>query len=168
MIADTIYAVVPNAYAVSVDIQCIRWSDREKGLRYVYLTPATAQIALVEFDQGVEPQPFSFQLRNGQVTPMYRNAKTAKSNKQERIAKLEAKLANKTITEAERRGLGVMKANVARAEALRKAKVVPDEDRRTVSRQGGRRPPMAALANNRKGQRRIFGLRSLDRARVSK
>lgn len=54
--------------AVSVDIQTIRFSDKARRLRYVYLTPYSVQRAIIQFDQGIMPDPFSFRLRGGQVT----------------------------------------------------------------------------------------------------
>lgn len=68
MIADAIKKQMPEASYVSVDLQTIRWTDSAKGLRYIYLTPRVAQVALVKFDQGMHTEPFSFQLRNGQTT----------------------------------------------------------------------------------------------------
>lgn len=65
--ADAVRAAVPDASRISVDLQTIRWTDIERGLRYVFLTPRTAQIDLVNFDQGIEPEPTSVQLRGGQV-----------------------------------------------------------------------------------------------------
>jgi hypothetical protein len=57
---------MPDASFVSVDLQTIRWTDKKKGRRYIYLTPRVAQVALVKFDQGMHTEPFGFQLRNGQ------------------------------------------------------------------------------------------------------
>src|SRR5215510_11021188 len=58
MIAEAVKEAVPGAKYVSVDLQTIRWTDTEKGKRYVYLTPRKAQFALIDFDQGEEPTPF--------------------------------------------------------------------------------------------------------------
>lgn len=74
MIAEAVKMAVPEASAISVDLQTIRWTDRKKGLRYVYLTPRTGQIELVKFDQGMPITPFSFQLRRGQVIRSGRKA----------------------------------------------------------------------------------------------
>ena len=71
MIADAVQATLPKAEFVAVDLATIRWSDRKKGLRYTFLTPRGAQWALVQFDQGVKPEPFSFILRQGQTTSMH-------------------------------------------------------------------------------------------------
>jgi len=69
MIAEAIIATVPNVdeNTVSVDLQTIRFTDKKKGLRYVYLTPRNAQATLVEFDQGIDPEPPTFTLRNAHV-----------------------------------------------------------------------------------------------------
>jgi hypothetical protein len=68
MIAEAIKLAVPEAKHVAVDISTIRWSDPAKGLRYVYLTPRVAQEALVDFDEGTPPSPFSFILRGAHVS----------------------------------------------------------------------------------------------------
>lgn len=67
MIADSIKASMQGVTHVSVDLQTIRWTDGERGLRYVYLTPRPAQIALIDFDEGTNPAPFEFRLRGGAV-----------------------------------------------------------------------------------------------------
>lgn len=69
MIAEAIKAAVPDAKSVSVDLASIRWTDPKRGLRYTYLTPRTAQLELIRFDQGDETiEPFSFHLRGAMVT----------------------------------------------------------------------------------------------------
>jgi hypothetical protein len=68
MIAESIKLQVPMARNVAVDISTIRFSDLEKGLRYVYLTPRPAQNAIVDFDEGTPPKPFSFKLQGAHVT----------------------------------------------------------------------------------------------------
>jgi hypothetical protein len=62
MIAEAIKAQVPNTQNVTVDLSSIRWTDPKAGLRYVYLTPRNAQVALMYFDIGVEPRPFDIVL----------------------------------------------------------------------------------------------------------
>lgn len=74
MIADAIKEQVPGAINISVDLQTIRWSDREKGLRYSYLTPRLGQEALVRFDRGEKIPVFNFKLRGAQITTMMRGA----------------------------------------------------------------------------------------------
>jgi hypothetical protein len=51
--AEAIREQVKEARFVSVDLQTIRWSDANKGLRYVFLTPHAIQgDVIVPFDQG--------------------------------------------------------------------------------------------------------------------
>jgi len=68
MWADALRAVFPTAKSVAVDLQTIRFTDPEKKLRYVYLTPRPAQITLLQFEKGMVPQPTTVRLRGGQVT----------------------------------------------------------------------------------------------------
>jgi hypothetical protein len=63
MIADAVRAAIPEAKSVSVDVVSIRFTDPAKRQRYIYLTPRVAQLALINFDQGVRTQPFRFQLK---------------------------------------------------------------------------------------------------------
>lgn len=64
MIADAIKQRIPSAQYIMVDVQSIRFSDKEEGIRYVFFTPARAQANLLKFDQG-DPslKPFTFELR---------------------------------------------------------------------------------------------------------
>jgi hypothetical protein len=70
MLAEAVKAAVPNAQKVSVDLQTIRFTDPEKRLRYIYLTPRQAQVALILFDQGKHNDPFTVFLRGAQVIKM--------------------------------------------------------------------------------------------------
>ena len=54
MIAATVRVQVPGATGIRADLQAIRWTDGESGLRYVYLTPWDARQALIRFDLGDE------------------------------------------------------------------------------------------------------------------
>jgi len=56
VVADAIRAAIPEALRVTVDLQTIRWTLPD-GTRVVYLTPAPEQALLVNFDQGVVPDP---------------------------------------------------------------------------------------------------------------
>ena len=62
MIADAIKKALPMMTAVTVDLQTIRFSDRVKGVRYIYLLPAFAQKQLLRFDYGVEVEPWDLSL----------------------------------------------------------------------------------------------------------
>lgn len=62
MIADAIKSKRPSLKYVTVDVQSIRFTDLDKGKRYVFLTPPVAQRNLLRFDQGKPVQPFTFSL----------------------------------------------------------------------------------------------------------
>ena len=82
MIANAIRQQRPDASGVSVDLQTIRFSDPEKRLRYIWITPRVAVNALIRFDRGLPIPPFSFHLRSAQIISM---------SKRDRIAKTERK-----------------------------------------------------------------------------
>jgi hypothetical protein len=68
MVAETIAATVPNASNVVVDAATIRWSDLDKGLRYVYITPNVVRDSILRFDLGMDIEPYAFVLRKAWVT----------------------------------------------------------------------------------------------------
>ena len=68
MIAEAVKAHVPWAEFISVDLQTIRITDRKKGLRFTYLTPRACQQLLINFDEGINPKPFSFRLKAAHVS----------------------------------------------------------------------------------------------------
>ncbi len=67
MVADAIRDQIKNAQYILVDVQSIRWSDPDKGIRYTYLTPPVVQQQIIKFDQGKALKPFGFAL-NAPVT----------------------------------------------------------------------------------------------------
>jgi hypothetical protein len=67
-IAESIKDQFPKAAHVAVDLSTTRFTDPERGLRYVYNTPYAAQLAIIAFDEGTPPEPFAFTLRNAHVT----------------------------------------------------------------------------------------------------
>jgi hypothetical protein len=69
MISEALRQLLPTATGLSVDLATIRLTDPAKKLRYVYLTPRQAQIALIDYDRGINPKPFAFRLHRAvQVT----------------------------------------------------------------------------------------------------
>ena len=68
MIAEAVRVAYPTAHHISVDLQTIRLTDPDLGVRYTYLTPRSSQVALARWDAGIKPEPWDFQLRNGQTT----------------------------------------------------------------------------------------------------
>ena len=70
MVAMAIQAQYPKYTHIAVDLQTIRFSDPERGLRYTYLTPRAVQQALVLFDQGHRCRPIEFKLRGAHTSAM--------------------------------------------------------------------------------------------------
>jgi hypothetical protein len=66
-ISETIAETIPNTANVETDTATIRWTDPDKGLRYIYLTPQEVRNAIYRFDEGLPIQAFSFHLRFAQV-----------------------------------------------------------------------------------------------------
>jgi hypothetical protein len=79
MIAEAIRAEYPRARWVQADVQSIRFTDREKGFRYTYMTPKGVQRNLIKFDQGTKPSPFTFLLTEGKIKRISRPPKRAAS-----------------------------------------------------------------------------------------
>jgi len=71
MIAESIREKFPQARWILVDMQTIRWTDRQRGIRYTYLTPRSAQRALLKFDSGEPVIPFSMGLSQPIVRPIH-------------------------------------------------------------------------------------------------
>jgi hypothetical protein len=142
--AEAVKAAVPDATRVSVDLQTIRFSDPKKGLRFTYLTPRAAQIAIVQWDQGIKPEPHGVQLRAGQVTPAGKKITRALSD----VEMKQRKTAN----------AAAVKKNAKTRENLKKAglRAGTSGDAGVPERTGGKTPPIGP------GRRRSFGLRALE------
>jgi hypothetical protein len=52
---------------VLTDLQTIRFTDLDEKRRYICFTPREGQLALLTFDQGMKPEPFSFRLKPVQI-----------------------------------------------------------------------------------------------------
>jgi hypothetical protein len=130
MIADAIKHDLGGKRVV-VDIQTVRWTDEEKGLRYICLTPALGQRCILEFDQAIKPDPFGLSLypmqivKSGRRQPGEHRPKTVKPGR--------------TYSPGAQRGTGSTTV---------KPPIV----------ENGVVPPVGALSNF-KGRRRTFGLR---------
>jgi len=88
MIADALRELLPDARYILVDLQTIRYSDIEDGVRYTYLTPAIAQRSLLRFDSGDKHiAPFTFTLTRPMAAPRrtgwkaYRSATATRKGK---------------------------------------------------------------------------------------
>jgi hypothetical protein len=86
MIAESVRAEYPAARWVLVDLQSIRFTDREKGFRYIYMTPRAVQRRLINFEQGVKPAPFSFLLAEGKTRAVQKAPAIAASPKLHKAA----------------------------------------------------------------------------------
>lgn len=64
MISEAVKDSLPTAKNISTDLATIRFTDPSVGRRYIYLTPPTAQRALLRFDQGLPVEPFHFRLKS--------------------------------------------------------------------------------------------------------
>lgn len=147
MIAEAIAAAYPTATWISVDLATIRFTDEAAGYRYIYLTPRPAQAALLDFDQGVTPQPFHFVVTAAQIVA----SGGGRRGQEARLAKLR-------------------NTDPATGEAANSGEhAVP-------VKAGGKAPPSGALAATRDaktrrevknvakvGRRREFGLRAIIR-----
>jgi hypothetical protein len=169
VIADAIKTQIPNATAISVDLATVRWSDRTKGERYVFLTPEAAQRILLAFDQGwpIAPQRLRFRPPTQILIITNRgNRATASAPKREMLRAKEA--AGQRLSASERRSLALYRQHEARmggnhiedrptAAGSVTTKLISDDDHCTQLR-GGEAPPRAVLAHGR-GQRRQWGVR---------
>ena len=132
MIQLAIQRQIPAANHIIVDIQTIRWSDRTKGLRYTYFTPAKVIATMVAWDEGMKPAPFEFELRGPQVTTM-------------RI--------RETV-----RGRATGKAKLIYKFGQRK-RVAPEKTAMRATVVGGKPPPITRFSNRRAfGSRKLAAL----------
>jgi hypothetical protein len=151
MIAEAVKAAFPDAQSVSVDVQTIRLSDPTKRLRYTYLTPRIAQVAIIKFDQGDKPEPFEVTLRNAQVTRMADSSRIKMKTGPKGRGNLVSADAQNPLRQASLRAQSVGSSN----------NTVPDKI-------GGQTPPMQQVKDKESGKeapfsrRRAFGLRGMD------
>lgn len=137
VIADAVKQAVPTANRISVDLATIRFTDPDTERRYVYLTPATAQALLVNFDQGVHPEPLTIRLnRPAQIVSArkQRPSEAHESDEQRKAARRKHRRQEPRTVNVTQEGQPVV--------------------------HGGRTPPTGALSSTR-GRRRTFGLKSL-------
>ena len=155
MFAEAVKEAFPGARFVSVDLQTVRFTDPDpkRPYRYTYLTPRRAQVALVDFDQGREIEPFKIQLRGGAVTPI-----RTRSNK----PKAAAPPVKPTKTTKNGKAQEEKPSKVAARRTLLPPRT--GTNRNNIPEVGGgQTPPRAALSSPKvpRGTRRAFGLRSM-------
>lgn len=78
VIADAVKAALPDATRIAVDLQTIRFSLPTTGRRYIFLTPQAAQHVLLDFDQGIKPEPQRIRLGRPTQTVWTKDAQRAR------------------------------------------------------------------------------------------
>ena len=159
MVADAVRQAAPWARNITVDIQTIRFSDPERDVRYVYLTPRIAQLALLDFDAGIPSEPFSVVLQRSQAHVSWMRRGTGSKG-------------GGSMNEAQ---LAAVRKNMAHAREVNPKNIAvrDDGDHERITRSGGKTPPVGPLATGRSGRtrngdvptarRRTYGLRAMDR-----
>ena len=114
LIADAARTTYPHLTGWVVDMAQIAATDPERGVRYHWITPQPAQDLLLAFDQGWA-QPASHKItlaRAFRVTAIRRSTQwRTPEDRVARLAELEAKEADGSITSSERGSLTRMRRN---------------------------------------------------------
>lgn len=162
VIADTIKAQVPGAVRVSVDLATIAWTDPKAGVRYTYLTPDQARVALFAFDRGVTPPAQRLTLQRAvRVAPITRHPSRAEARAKRREV-LEAKArAGAGLTPDESRALAKIRQTPPRPTMAGRAQL---DDAGTVigggrPSQGGTRAARGVVRELLPANVRVFGAR---------
>ena len=96
---------------VTVDMATIRFSDRKKGRRYTYLTPPDGQMLLLGFDQGWNIPVEEVVVRRAVKIEQIVSSRQRQDDRRARIAELEAKDKDGSITSDEKRSLARYRKN---------------------------------------------------------
>jgi hypothetical protein len=173
LVADAIREQYPNLTTVSVDMATIRASDRERGERYIYLTPPEAQQALLFFDQGW-PNPVNKITVRGavKVIPITASPKEVAKRQQirrKRLAELRSKQKTGKMTAQEKQALTRMEKappSIPRPSSRGAVKVVKTNERAVVVVGGN--PPLQGTPhpNLLRGRNRHFGAKLADPGQV--
>ena len=160
VVAEALRQVLPpETRNISVDMGSIRWTDPVKNIRYAYICPRVCQIALVRFDRGVRPEPFTFNLRQaahlsrGKVRPSPAQIETAA------LKKLAGKKRTPNLPPEKRRVMRPRKDILSAIEdpttQLGDSALIDNHDG-TVTRVGGKPPIIGNLARKRRFGACIF------------
>ncbi len=165
MIADALKAAMPEAQSVSVDLATIRFTDPKRGRRYIYLTPIPAQVALLDFDKGDKPEPFTVKCHAAQIV------ETKKARGERKAAS--ASIPEGPQTPAAGSSPSIPEAPDGMPAPSHHAKLVanPAGGGTVPIKVGGTLPPLGPLARGagtnktgpryRTGRKRSFGLRAM-------
>jgi hypothetical protein len=81
MIAEALRDVLPATMKrIEVSLYYANFTDTERNLRYSYHLPRNAQLALIDFDRGIVPQPFGVELRHAEKITRRRPYGSVKAN----------------------------------------------------------------------------------------
>lgn len=167
MIADALKAAMPEARSVSVDLATIRFTDPKNGRRYIYLTPIPAQAALLDFDQGRAPEPFTIRAYAAQIVEPREKPSTTKQ--------ATPSLVEPSDEQGGASGPSLVEAPEEQKRVRQDAVLIPNHagGGTTPIKLGGSPPPLGPLARGagtnktgpkyRTGRKRGFGLRSMGR-----
>jgi hypothetical protein len=68
-IANAVKDKYPTAKSIKVDVQSVKFTLRESGMRYTFLTPPLGQKLILDFDNGKAIHPCKLNLLNGIERP---------------------------------------------------------------------------------------------------
>ena len=81
MVANAVAASVPGSTNIDVTSQQIRFTDTD-GFRYAFPTPSSAEWAIIDFDAGVDIEPFDFRLDRANAIKQARRVVTDPASKE--------------------------------------------------------------------------------------
>lgn len=172
LVADAIKRQYPQFSRVDVDVATIRVTDKERGVRFIYLTPQPVQEALLFFDQGIheESLPKKLIIRQvAKIVPITRSASMIRITAQQREirrAELEDKeQKGETLTNFEKRSLSKLrnpKESTPRPVSHGPGAIVegPDDSMIRVGRVGIGSKTLKTNPNLLAGRNRHFGAKT--------
>lgn len=157
VLADALKVAVKGGVRPLVDLQTMSITVPERGLRYHWLTPRSAQRILINFDQGAQLAPEVVRLSQGWTTSIRNNGgPQTKLSREERKQALEAGEAAGSLSPVEVRALATMRTTDERRAASDGAEHDPGTPEGQVRSRWNGRPPVASLTNQ---NGRKYGLR---------
>jgi hypothetical protein len=112
MIAEAIRRMYPELRNIQVDTQSIRVTDRVRREQLTFMSPATAQVAIVRFDEGDTLRPFEFECKEPRVRKLRPLGEAGKGG---RVAHGEQPGVPKTRTKAGAYRIGRLRVHGLRA-----------------------------------------------------
>lgn len=166
LIVEAVQRQYPHLSRITVDMATIRVTDQQKGERYIYLTPATAQYFLLALDQGWRYPNQSLTLKAAvQILPVITTTARKTRNETRRV-ELEALEAAGTVTAKQKTALTKLR-RTERPTARGRADVKDAGDSHAAVVRGG--PPRVqgpAHPNLLRGRDRYFGAKTAEPSRV--